>query len=40
MKTWDVLNENANQMKQHTKMFEPRISAGATELPGWEKPYV
>ena len=39
---WDVLNVNANRMKlllkNSQKMFESRISAGATEkLPGWEK---
>ena len=27
-------------IEENTKMFESRISAGATEkLPGWEKPY-
>ena len=34
MYTWDVLNVNANRMKQllnNKKMLESRISAGATE---------
>ena len=40
--TWDALNVNANRtkllMEQYEKMFESRISSGATEkLPGWEK---
>ena len=44
MQTRDVLNVNAKQKKQllnkKNKMFEPRISAGATEkLPGWKKPH-
>ena len=30
---------NETIIEQYTKMFESRISAGATEkLPGWEKP--
>ena len=41
---WDVLNVNANWMKsffeEYTKMFESRISAGATDkLPWWAKPH-
>ena len=41
---WGVLNVNANRTKlfieSTEKMFESRISAGATEkLPGWEKPH-
>ena len=41
---WDVLNVTADQMKsmigQYTKMYESRMSAGATEKsPGWEKPH-
>ena len=40
--TWDALNGKANQTRktigQHNKMFESRISAGATEkLPGWDQ---
>ena len=43
MYTWDALNVNANQMKRLLtnilKMFESRVSAGATEkIPDWEKP--
>ena len=31
---------NETVIEQHTKMFESRISAGATEkLPGWQKPH-
>ena len=40
MCTWDVLNVNANRkiiIKEYTKIFESRISAGATEkLSGWK----
>ena len=44
MYTWDVLSANANRTKTiielYKKMFESRISAGATEkLSGWEKPH-
>ena len=43
MYIWDVLNvkckPNETLLERYTKMFESRISAGATEkLPGWEKP--
>ena len=39
---WDVLNVNAkpngNFVEECKKMFESRISAGATDkLPGWEE---
>ena len=31
---------NEKNIEQYTKMFESRISAGATEkLPGWDKPH-
>ena len=38
--TQRVCKPNETIIEQYTKMFESRISAGATEkMPGWEKPH-